>query len=101
MKELQFRSIRLKRESFMPIISRFFGIIIYMHWRDHPPPHFHAKYSGKEVTIDIETGIVHGTMPSRAIGMIQEWRLVHQKELMENWQLLTDNEPLKPIKPLD
>ncbi|MCK4291984.1 MAG: DUF4160 domain-containing protein, partial [Planctomycetes bacterium] len=26
----------------MPIISRFFGIVIYMYWKDHAPPHFHA-----------------------------------------------------------
>jgi hypothetical protein len=28
----------------MPIISRFFGIVIFMFWREHAPPHFHAKY---------------------------------------------------------
>ena len=29
----------------MPIISRFFGIIIYMYWRDHAPLHVReAKY---------------------------------------------------------
>jgi len=27
----------------VPVLSRFFGIVIYMHWRDHTPPHFHAK----------------------------------------------------------
>ena len=28
----------------MPEISRFFGIIITIYWKDHGIPHFHAKY---------------------------------------------------------
>jgi hypothetical protein len=57
----------------MPVISRFFGIVIYMYWRDHPPPHFHAKYQGQEVTIEIDTGKVTGHINPRALGLVQEW----------------------------
>lgn len=28
----------------MPEVSRFFGIVIFMNYNDHLPPHFHAKY---------------------------------------------------------
>jgi len=28
----------------MPEISRFLGIIIFMNFNEHAPPHFHAKY---------------------------------------------------------
>lgn len=31
----------------MPRISPFFGIVIEMYFGDHPPPHFHARYSGE------------------------------------------------------
>ena len=31
----------------MPEISRFFGMVIMMYHKDHPPPHFHVRY-GKE-----------------------------------------------------
>lgn len=27
----------------MPRISDFYGIAIYMHPNDHPPPHFHVR----------------------------------------------------------
>jgi hypothetical protein len=30
----------------MPEISRFLGIIVYMLYNDHSPPHFHAKIWG-------------------------------------------------------
>lgn len=31
----------------MPEISRFFGIIIAMYYKEHQPPHFHAKTGGR------------------------------------------------------
>lgn len=34
----------------MPEISRFYGIIIYMFFQDHNPPHFHVKYHEFEAT---------------------------------------------------
>lgn len=27
----------------MPEISRFLGIVVRMHYRDHAPPHFHEE----------------------------------------------------------
>ena len=41
----------------MPEISRFLGIVIYMLYDDHPPPHFHAEY---KITVEINTGVVEG-----------------------------------------
>lgn len=42
----------------MPVISRFYGIIIKMYFRqaEHNPPHFHAIYGEYIGTIDIQTG---------------------------------------------
>lgn len=37
----------------MPTICIFRGIKIYMNWREHQPPHFHAKYGSDEVAISI------------------------------------------------
>ena len=41
----------------MPTISRFFGIVIFMNYNDHLPPHFHARYQDQEVTVEIEKGL--------------------------------------------
>ena len=35
----------------MPEICRFYGIIIYMFFNDHNPPHFKVKYSEFEANI--------------------------------------------------
>ena len=85
----------------MPIISRFFGIIIYMYWRDHAPPHFHAKYGDQEITVEIESGIVTGNMSKRAKKMIQEWRENHKEELLTDWTLAEKRKTLNRIEPLD
>lgn len=85
----------------MPVISRFFGIAIYMHWRDHAPPHFHARYQDDEVTVELETGEVTGRMSRRALGLIEEWRVLHKTELLEDWRRAVSKEPLKPIEPLE
>ncbi|MGZ5152674.1 MAG: DUF4160 domain-containing protein, partial [Vulcanimicrobiaceae bacterium] len=70
----------------MPELSRFFGIIIAMYYNDHVPPHFHAKYGNDEATIRIDTGeILEGYLSTRTKRLVEEWRLLHQTELLDDW----------------
>ena len=85
----------------MPIISRFLGILIAMYWDDHNPPHFHAKYGGYEITVDIHTGVVEGRFPKRALRHVLEWYEIHKEALFENWELCRRQEAPKPINPLE
>ena len=85
----------------MPVISRFFGISIVMYHRDHAPPHFHAKYGEAESIVEIQTGIATGSASGRVISLVNEWRELHQAELLEDWELARQNKALKPIPPLD
>jgi uncharacterized protein DUF4160 len=61
----------------VPELSRFLGIVIAMYYRDHVPAHFHAYYGDYEITMDVETGLVNGLFPSRALAHVQEWRRMH------------------------
>lgn len=63
----------------MPVLSRFFGIVIFMHWNDHFPPHFHAKYGDFEVMMGLDGVVIEGAFPRRAMGLIQEWRAIIKK----------------------
>jgi len=85
----------------MPEISRFLGIVIAMFYRDHAPPHFHAIYGEFEMTVDIETGVIHGDFPKRAAHLVFEWLDLHKEELQEDWRLAEANRPLKKIAPLE
>ncbi|HQH71429.1 MAG TPA: DUF4160 domain-containing protein [bacterium] len=85
----------------MPEISRFYGIVIYMNYNDHDPPHFHARYQQQEITVKIVADIVKGYMSKRALRMVFEWMELHQDELLTNWNTVRQRQPLRPISPLD
>ena len=86
----------------MPLISRFFGILIYMYFDDHAPPHFHAEYGEYEELIEIMTlNVYRGQLPRRVHNMVLEWADLHRQELMENWLAARKNEELKGIPPLE
>ena len=84
----------------MPTISRFYGLIILMNFRDHNPPHFHVWYGDYKAIVTIEEGIVKGEMPQRALKMIFDWLEAHKEELMQNWNLAQEGEELFKIEPL-
>jgi len=79
----------------------FLGVVIGMYHREHPTPHFHAVYGECQVTVDIETGVVHGDFSKRALGLILEWLDLHKDELLQDWDLAQARKPLKKIAPLE
>ncbi len=85
----------------MPRISFFLGIAIYMYYKEHAPPHFHAEYGDFEVTIEIESGIVSGRFPRRALNLVLEWTMLHKEELLKNWELAAMRLQLNQINPLE
>jgi hypothetical protein len=85
----------------MPEISRFLGVIIRMHFRDHAPGHFHAHYGDYEITVEIESGIVTGRFPKRALAAVLEWHGSNREALIENWQRALRRETLLSIPPLE
>ena len=55
----------------MPTICMFRGIKIFINWREHRPPHFHATYGGEEVVVLInELEVFEGSIPSKQLKML-------------------------------
>ena len=80
----------------MPEICRFLGIIISIYYKEHAPPHFHAKYGGQRAAFSInELKQIEGSLPKRVISLILEWAFEHRDELMEDWKLAERNKELK------
>mgnify|MGYP002650160417 FL=1 len=70
----------------MPEISRFFSIRITMYYDEHRPPHFHAEYNGQKAEIDIRSAkVIKGALPNRQLKHGTAWAIIHQEELLENW----------------
>ena len=73
----------------MPVIARFYGVVIKMYFRqsEHNPPHIHAIYGEYIGAIDIRTAdMIEGDLPKRALKMVQEWVSQHEQELMNMWK---------------
>ena len=85
----------------MPCVSQFFGILIYLYYNEHAPPHFHAEYGGEEALYEIQTLRVYaGSLPRRVHNLVLEWADLHREELMQEWQKARNGEPLGKILPL-
>lgn len=85
----------------MPTLSMFYGIIIRMYNNgEHNPPHFHASYQGHHGVFNLDGELTQGTMPSRQSKLIAAWAEIHRDELIANWELAINEQPLYKIDPL-
>lgn len=74
----------------MPIISKFYGMIVKMYFlqSEHNPPHIHAIYENEYIGVmNIRTReIIDGDLPKRAEKILAEWVELHEKELLKIWE---------------
>lgn len=81
----------------MPEISRFYGVIIYMFFKDHNPPHFKVKQNDFEANILISNGnILDGDLPVSKFKLVSAWAEIHKVELLRMW----DSKEFHKIEPL-
>jgi len=86
----------------MPVLSRFYGIIIKMYFlpKEHNPPHIHVMYAEEMFSITIrDLKIIDGEQnpTRRVLDMVKEWVLLHQDELLEMWET-QDIHEIEPLK---
>ena len=71
----------------MPVIARFYGILIKMYFREHGVPHFHALYGEHNGVFEVDTlDMIEGDLPKRAQRLIKEWAEDYRSELAEMWR---------------
>jgi hypothetical protein len=86
----------------MPEISRFFGIVIFMYYDEHNPPHFHVKYNEERAVLSIhELKVLHGNLSRRALSLVLEWANEHRDELNNNWNSIQTTGEFSKIAPLE
>ena len=88
----------------MPTISMFYGIIIRMYFFDnqqHHSPHIHVHYQDNEAIIDIAKGsVLEGEIPNNKLKLVLAWIEIHRDELLADWELAINGEPVFKIDPL-
>ena len=86
----RYRDIILsKGDDVMPVLSRFYGIIIRMYFlqKEHNPPHIHAIYGDDVAAITIPDGkVIEGALPNKALEMVKEWVSLNKDELLTMWE---------------
>ena len=71
----------------MPVIARFYGIIVKMYFREHGVPHFHAIYGEYVGVFDVATlTMIEGDLPPRAKRLVLAWARRYRKELTAMWK---------------
>ena len=84
----------------MPVLSRFYGIIIRMYFQqaERNPLHIHAIYGEDMAAIDIRTGeVLEGYLPPKALAMVREWSAIHKNDLLHMWE----TQEFKSLSPLE
>jgi aryl carrier-like protein len=81
----------------MPVISKFYGIVIRMLVARSFTARFHATHGGTELIVALDpVRIVQGAAPQRMRDMVIEWARQHQQELLAAWnQLGSAKRPLE------
>ena len=84
----------------MPVLSRFYGIIIRMYFiqAEHNPPHVHAIYGDDVAEVAIKTGeVLDGHLPPKALSMVREWIEINKEDLLSIWE----TQEFRSLNPLE
>jgi hypothetical protein len=88
----------------MAILSMLYGLIISMFYgdnRQHKLPHIHVVYQGEEAVFSIPAGeLLYGSLPQKKIKLVQAWIILHEEDLMANWELAINEKNIFKIEPL-
>ena len=88
----------------MPLISQFYGILIYIYveldWHHHKP-HIHAKYGEYEISITIDGEKINGNMPNKQLKLIEAWLAIHRDEILASWYAYNNDGEIIKIKGLE
>lgn len=72
----------------MPVIARFYGIVIKMYFSqsEHGVPHFHAVYGEFLGVFNIDNlELMEGDLPLRAQNLVKDWAKKYKDELLKMW----------------
>lgn len=88
----------------MPVISMFYGIIIYLYYQDnkrHHKPHIHVCYQEHEIVLSIPEGeVLEGEIPRTKLKLVLAWIEIHRDELLADWKLAVEGHDIFKIDPL-
>lgn len=88
----------------MPIISQFYGILIYLYKEiggHHNEPHIHIKYNEYEMSMTLNAKIIAGKLPTKQKKLLEAWVEIHKEELKAAWYAYNQEGEIIKIKGLE
>ena len=88
----------------MPLISNFFGVLIYMYKEKNSPhhkPHVHAAFAGERMSIATDGEILAGRLPRKQQKYVEAWVALREDELNASWIALNENSEVIKVKGLE
>jgi hypothetical protein len=88
----------------MPLISSFYGILIYMFKEldaPHKKQHLHAVFAGDKMSIGFDGEILAGSLPRKQQKLVEAWVALHEDELHAAWTALNENDEILKIRGLE
>jgi len=80
-------------------LSRLLIIVIQMYYDDHSESHIHVKQAENISKIDLQGNLLKGSIPLLKFHIIKRWILLHQDELLNNWEKIRTGKQPERIKP--
>ena len=94
-------SALIERENVMPVIAKFYGIVIRMLCSRPLGARLHAFYGDTELVVGLfPLRIVQGDAPDRVREMVLRWAGLHQMELIAVWNRLAAGRGAQQVAPL-
>ena len=82
----------------------FYGLVVSMYYGDnkqHKLPHINVKYQNFEAVFSISDGeLIAGDLPPKKIKLVQAWIIMHEEDLMANWELAINEQNIFRVEPL-
>lgn len=68
------------------LVERVKGLTIIINPNEHPPPHFHVKYSDNNISFCIkDCSLIVGNIGDRELKIVKHWHKYSQKKLIQKW----------------
>jgi hypothetical protein len=73
----------------------------YFDNQQHNMPHIHVEYQDYKAVIEIPSGkLIAGVLPGNKAKLVSAWVEIHSDELIADWKLALNGEPVFKIDPL-
>ncbi len=88
----------------MPLISSFFGVLIYMYKEinsPHKKPHIHAVFGGDRISVASDGEVLAGHLPRKQQKYVEAWVALREDEINAAWRALNEHDEVLKIRGLE